>query len=70
MRTNRRRRAAECAHLGADTGQRAGCVSCAGAVRIKVFRCAVHGVCTMYSKIPGVASCGCDEYKNKEVKDG
>ena len=63
--STRKRTAPECDHLGAETGERMRCRSCAGKIAIKVFRCAVHGTCTRAPAPPAVV-CPCEQYQNKE----
>lgn len=55
-----------CLHLGKETGAVEECAACAkktGArVRLKLFRCAVHGDCTLATQIAGHACCaGCPD---------
>lgn len=51
-----------CIHLGAATGERRTCLTCPGNTRIKVFGCALHGVCTTHKAFADTACCeGCPE---------
>lgn len=45
-----------CRHRGPAIEERA-CPSCRGAVRLKVFACAVHGRCLPIRSVPGLACC-------------
>jgi hypothetical protein len=41
------------------------CPSCRGAVRLKVFACALHGECTIARSLTGVACCAtCPDYES------
>ena len=55
-----------CVKLGPPTGELVECQSCCGTVRIKLFACAVHGVCTAEKYVPVIACCGgerpCGDY--------
>lgn len=44
------------------------CETCKGKERIKVFKCQVHGECTL-AKFVGVAVChpGCKEYESNDL---
>lgn len=51
-----------CIHRGEWTGETRECAGCQGAVQIKLFACAVHGACSMKTKLEDVACCvGCAE---------
>ena len=65
-RKRSRRWLAECVHLGPDTGTRRTCPTCSGRVELKVFQCAVLGICTKGKAVAGVACCtNCPEYSPK-----
>ena len=54
--------AADCRHLGAETGEQVRCGPCGGNVRVKLRACAAHGQCSTHKALPGVACCqGCNE---------
>lgn len=56
-----------CQHLGGATGERRECPSCTGHVEIKLLACSLHGQCTPYKQLDGVAYCGnCPDYTAKE----
>lgn len=56
-----------CINLGEATGDRRECGSCRGTVLIKLMSCSVHGECTTYKKLDGVACCqGCVDYSGKQ----
>lgn len=46
-----------CQHLGPPTGEERACGTCPGSVRLKVLSCAVHGGCTPYKELTGLACC-------------
>ncbi len=48
----------DCIHLQPETGERRTCKACRGHVEIKLRGCAVHGSCSTYKKLDGVAFCG------------
>jgi hypothetical protein len=52
-----------CVHLGAPTGETAGCPTCAGRVELKLFACAVHGRCTRGKAAPDVPLCPCPDHE-------
>jgi hypothetical protein len=55
-----------CRQLGSVTGS-VECDSCAGRVHLKVFRCAIHGQCTIAREVPGVTCCThCTDYQKDE----
>ena len=55
-----------CRSLGLATGESQVCETCAGVVNLKLFGCAVHGVCTPGKALPGVANCHtCPDYVEK-----
>ena len=61
-----------CVHLGHVAGS-VECDSCAGRVHLKVFRCALHGQCTIAREVPGFTSClQCRDYQAEieRMKDG
>ena len=46
------------------------CPSCRGNVRIKVFRCELHGECTLSSKLSSVRACrACPDYVAERVTE-
>lgn len=45
-----------CAHRGEQT-RLIQCDECVGAVRIKVYSCAVHGECSLVTRLSGVGGC-------------
>jgi len=52
-----------CIRLGDELRQEV-CQSCSGTTRIKVFRCAKHGQCTLLKALPGIKTCdGCPDYR-------
>jgi hypothetical protein len=52
-----------CRHRGAVIGTRE-CEACKGRVRLKLFRCDVHGCCTTTRHAEGAACCAqCDGYE-------
>jgi len=52
-----------CRSLGEDTGLTVPCASCSGKVKLKLYVCGVHKVCTVGKRVAGVASCvGCQQY--------
>ena len=59
-----------CVHLGEEV-RRVGCGSCRGKVELKVFRCAVHGECTLGKRAPEVKGC-CESPKcpDRKTADG
>lgn len=55
-------RAEPCRHLG-ETVSEEPCPTCKGAVRVKVFECALHGKCTKALQISSLACCqACRDY--------
>ena len=63
-------RVVDCIHRG-DELRRMDCYSCRGSVKVKVFRCEVHGECTL-AKIKGLDDppqvCrGCDDHESPSV---
>ena len=48
----------ECVHRGLAIGK-AGCSSCSGTTRVKLFACGVEGIgqCTLRKKAEGIACC-------------
>lgn len=46
-----------CAHLGKDTGLLADCVDGCKSAKLKVFKCAKHGTCTIARKGKGIEGC-------------
>lgn len=46
-----------CLHLGPFTGERRECPSCNGTVRLSVYSCGVHELCTLGKEVEGVACC-------------
>jgi len=46
----------DCLHRHEATGARE-CESCAGRVKIKTFRCDLHGECTLAKQLDGLACC-------------
>lgn len=58
-----------CIHLGKETGETVKCLGCQGDVRVKVFACAVYGICLPEtgkdkSTSPAVHKCdGCESRK-------
>lgn len=54
-----------CAHLGAVTGDTVPCKSCRKTVQLKLFKCAIHGVCTPSRSVPGIPCCTmCSDYSD------
>lgn len=52
-----------CQHLGAYTGTRVECTSCAGKVMLSTFKCSVHGQCIPNRKVGSIKCCQeCDDY--------
>lgn len=52
-----------CVNLGKESGKVISCPSCKGSVRIKLFDCQIHGVCTLRKQLDGIACCvGCADY--------
>ncbi len=55
-----------CRHLG-DSVREQKCSSCRGAVRLKVFHCAIHAECTIGKQLEGVTCCiQCTDYHQTE----
>ncbi len=55
---------AACVNLGMPTGEMRTCETCKGKVALKVFRCAIHGTCTVGKKVDGLACCAnCGDYR-------
>lgn len=53
----------KCRHRGDMTGQQVLCPTCAGTVRLHVYRCNLFGSCTLGKKVENVACCkGCEAY--------
>lgn len=52
-----------CRHLG-EFSRSEECKGCLGRVRIKVFRCEVHGECSLRSRLGNLVACckGCLDY--------
>ena len=62
-----------CRHLGADTGERVECGTCAkGRTSLKLLACAIHGKCTLGPKAaPDVACCTtCPDHTGRPSKAG
>lgn len=55
-------RSGPCIYIGERIGSVL-CPSCSGRVRVKVFRCNVHGKCTFSKKADSIACCPCPEYE-------
>jgi len=52
-----------CIHQDEELRQEV-CPTCAGTTRIKVFRCAKHGECTLGKSLPGIKTCdGCADFR-------
>lgn len=52
-----------CIHRGEASGTRE-CATCQGSVKIKLFACALHGVCTLGKRIDMLACCAqCGDYE-------
>lgn len=52
-----------CRHLGQESGRQVQCDTCAGGVRVKLRRCAVHQQCSERKPLPGIACCTtCPDY--------
>lgn len=53
----------DCIHLSREVVDIRACESCCGHVRVKLFKCAIHGQCTTHAEISGVKCCltTCDE---------
>lgn len=47
----------ECPHRSTEF-RLVDCPSCRGKIELKVFRCDLHGECTIAKKLPGVHVCG------------
>jgi hypothetical protein len=44
------------------------CAECRGTVQLKVFRCALHGECTLAKRAPALACCAyCEQYSPQVV---
>ena len=57
-----------CRHRGETVGEEE-CPACAGRVRIKLFACALHQVCTTHKPLTNVACCGeCLDYGGPEER--
>ncbi len=60
-------RSKPCRHLGAATGERVQCPTCAGNVEIKLMTCEKHGTCTRGKPLQGVRCCAdCGDYRPGE----
>lgn len=54
-----------CAHRGNEI-RRVECKTCSGTIRIKVFKCAIHGECVISQAIDGIKRCSsCADYEPK-----
>lgn len=53
----------QCVHRGSLVGEQE-CETCQGSTRIKLFACALHGVCTIGKRIDMLACCAqCGDYE-------
>jgi hypothetical protein len=60
-----------CPHQGAPTGGVVECLPCGGRTRLKLFGCALHGVCTTHQQAPGIACCqACTDRRGDDPFDG
>lgn len=58
---------AACVQRGTELREQA-CRSCAGRIRIKVFRCALYGQCTLARPLEQLACCArCSDYEPAEA---
>jgi hypothetical protein len=55
-------RSKACVRLGEDTGKKTACKSCSGMTQLTIFKCEIHGECTVGRKVGGMACCaGCKD---------
>lgn len=59
-----------CVKIGAETGEKVSCESCAGKIQLKVFSCSEFGGCTIAKQADGRACCAnCSSYVQKPIPE-